>query len=77
MRTLRDNEIITNEWMPEHGTKYPKRPVLCRFADGWEEVCVWNGYYWQRQDGGRVEQTVKHRIVAFYVYEKYNENDMI
>ncbi|MBO5758420.1 MAG: hypothetical protein J6R31_00050 [Rikenellaceae bacterium] len=51
--------------------------MLCRFSDGWEEPLTWNGYYWNDQKGKRVVETVNHRVVAFYIYEKYNENDIL
>lgn len=70
-------ELLTNEWLPAGGNKWPKREALCRFSDGWKEVLVWNGYYWVDQNDTRVEETVEHRVVAFYIFEKYNENDII
>lgn len=70
-------ELKTNEWLRADGNKWIGRRVLCRFEDGWEEVLVWNGHYFSDQKGNRVKETVKHRVVAFYVYERYNENDIL
>ena len=70
-------ELLTNEWLPAGGNKWPKREVLCRFNDGWQEVLVWNGWYWQDQNGHRVVETLGHRITHFYIYEKFNENNII
>lgn len=70
-------ELLTNEWLRADGNKWIGRKVLCHFSDNREDVCVWNGFYWIDQQGQRVTETIKHHILAFYVYEKYNENDII
>lgn len=69
-------ELITGEWLKADGNKWPKREVLCRFDDGWKEVCVWNGFYWVDQNGHRIVETVGHRITHYYIYEKDCENNL-
>ena len=49
----------------------------CCVTSTTEEPLVWNGFYWNDQKGKRVVETVDHRVVAFYIYEKYNENDIL
>lgn len=70
-------ELLTNEWLPAEGNKWPKRKVLCLFSDGWMEVCSWVGWYWTNQHNQRVEETIGHRITHFYIYDKFNENDIV
>ena len=62
-------ELLTNEWLRADGNKWIGRKVLCHFNDGYEEPLIFNGYYWNAQKG--------HRVVGFYIYEKYNENDIL
>ena len=69
--------LLTNEWLRADGNKWIGRKVLCHFNDGWEEPLTWNGYNWKDQKGKRVVETAKHRVVAFYIYEKYNENEIL
>lgn len=69
--------LLTNEWMPAVGVKWPKREVLCRFSDGRKEVCTWNGFYWVDQDLHRVVETLGHRITHFLIYEKDIEENLL
>ena len=71
------SELLVNEWLRADGNKWIGRKVLCHFNDGQEEPLIWNGYYWNNQKGKRVVETVKHYVVAFYIYEKYNENEIL
>lgn len=70
-------ELLTNEWLRADGNKWIGRKVLCHFNDGYEEPLIFNGYYWNDQKGHRVIETVNHRVVGFYIYEKYNENNIL
>ena len=70
-------ELQTGEWLPAAGNKWPKREVLCRFSDGWQEVCSWNGFYWVDQNGHRVAETLGHRVTHFYIFEKFHEQNVI
>ena len=66
-------ELLTNEWLRADGNKpWKNRLVLCRFEDGHFNVCYWND-----QKGHRVVETVNHRVTHFYIYEKFNENDIL
>ena len=70
-------EIITNEWLRANGNKLLRREVLCVFSDEWKEVCIFNGIYWTTQDGHRIVETISHYIVAFYVFERCNLNELL
>ena len=70
-------ELLTGEWLNAAGNKWPKREVLCRFSDGWQEVCSWNGFYWVDQNGHRVAETLGHRVTHFYIFEKFHEQNVI
>ena len=70
-------ELLTNEWLRADGNKWIGRKVLCHFNDGYEEPLIFNGYYWNDQKGHRVVETVNHRVTHFYIYEKFNENDIL
>ena len=77
--------VTTNEWLPASGEKWKDREVLCLFSDGHKEVCTWNGMYWQHKKildennkpvSIRIEETVSHHITHFYIFEKFNENNI-
>ena len=70
-------ELLTNEWLSAKGNKWIGRKVLCHFNDGWEEPLIWNNFYWTDQKGHRVVETIEHRVTHFYIYEKFNENNII
>ena len=69
--------LTTNEWLRADGNKWIGRKVLCHFSDGWEEPATWNGMYWVNQEGKRLNETVNSHVIAFMIYEKFNENDIL
>ena len=65
------NTLLTNEWLRADIQKpWKDRDVLCRFSDGYKQVCHYNGVYWASQDGLRLVETVAHHITHFYIYTK-------
>lgn len=68
-------ELPTNEWLPADGNKWIGRKVLCRFEDGHFNVCYWNGMYWVGQHGMRL--SFGEEPTHFYIFEKFNENDIL
>ncbi len=69
-------ELPTNEWLPEDGNKpWKDRMVLCRFEDGHFNVCYWNGMYWVGQHGMRL--SFGQEPTHFYIFEKFNENEIL
>ena len=71
-------ELPTNEWLPADGNKpWKGRKVLCRFSDGRMQVCSYTGFYWSDQEGHRVVETVVYYVTHFYIFEKFNENDIL
>ena len=50
--------LTTNEWLRADIQKpWKDRDVLCRFNDGYKQVCHHNGIYWATQDGHRLTET--------------------
>lgn len=70
-------ELLTNEWLPASGNKWIGREVLCMFKKGEKVVATFNGFYWVDQEGQRVKETVGNPIMYFYIFEKFNENDIL
>lgn len=73
--------ILTNEWLnAELNEKWKDREVLCRFADGHLETAVWNGMYWKypkKHPKKDVRISNGSKITHFYIFEKFNENDVL
>ena len=66
--------IITNEWTDAQLYKpFRGRNVLVRLANGEERVLRWNGMYWITQKDVRWDETIYSRVVAWYMYEKYQK----
>ena len=73
---MRQESITTNEWHDAMFKKPPKgRLVLCRFADDHLNVCKFNGYYWVGQHGSRL--SLGQEPTHFYIFEKFNENEIL
>ena len=70
-------ELLTNEWLKADGNKWVGREVLCRYKKGQMVVATFNGFYWVSQDGQRLRETVGNPIMYFYIFEKFNENDIL
>ena len=69
--------LTTNEWLRADIQKpWKDRDVLCRFNDGYKQVCHHNGIYWATQDGHRLTETVAHHITHFYIYTKDTETTL-
>jgi len=72
------NEILTNTWMDAEIHKpFKRRQVLVRLANGEERIMKWNGMYWITPKDVRWDENVYERVVAWYMYEKFNENDIL
>lgn len=68
--------VTTNEWLCAITYKpWKNRLVLCRFEDGHFNVCKWNGMYWVGQHGSRL--TLDEEPTHFYIFDKFNENDIL
>ena len=68
--------ITTNEWYDARYNKpWKDRLVLCRFDDGHFNVCKYNGLYWVGQHGHRI--SFNDEPTHFYIFEKFNENDIV
>ena len=69
--------LTTNEWLRADIQKpWKDRDVLCRFNDGYKQVCHHNGIYWATQDGHRLTETIAHHITHFYIYTKDTETTL-
>ena len=67
--------VTTNEWLPASGEKWKGREVLCKFSDGRKHVCTWNGMYWVGPHGSRL--MLNQEPTHFYIFDKFNENDIL
>ena len=68
--------LTTNEWIDAEVHKPRKnRLVLCRFEDGHFNVCYHNGIYWVGQHGSRL--MLNQEPTHFYIFDKFNENDIL
>lgn len=70
--------VTTNEWIDSTLKKpWKDRLVLCRMSDDTFAVAKWNGLYWVGQHNMRLDETVKRRVTHFYIFEKFNLNDIL
>lgn len=73
---MKQESITTNEWHDAAIKKpWKDRLVLCRFDDGHLNVCKYNGMYWVGQHGSRL--MVYEEPTHFYIFDKFNENEII
>ena len=74
--------ITTNEWTNAELKKPPlHRHVLVRCENGNEYVAIGRGFYWVNAKTGLRTMTngltPKHKVTHWYMYEKFNENDIL
>ena len=70
--------VTTNEWTnAEFKKPWKDRLVSCRMSDGFFIYAKWNGMYWVGQDDKKVVETIQSRVTHFYIFEKFNENDIL
>lgn len=74
--------ITTNDWTDAES----KKPIVGRNCivvceNGNQYLAIWNGFYWINANSGlrNMENglTTKSKIIAWYMYEKYNPNNTI
>ena len=69
--------VVTNEWMDAELNKpWKDRLVLCHLDNDTFVVAKWNGMYWVGQHGIRLSEEI-HEVTHFYIFEKFNENDIL
>lgn len=76
------NTIITNDWTRDD-LKKPiiGRPCIVVCEKGGQYLAKWNGFYWVNVNTGLRTManglTPKHKVIAWYMYEKYNPNNVL
>lgn len=76
------NTVTINDWTnAEFKKPIVGRPCIVVCQNGCQYLAVWKGFYWVNLNTGlRIMTnglTPKHKIIAWYMYEKYNPDNVI